>query len=156
MYSKDFALTITLRPKIYGYEPLEQFKRSFEYLQAAFPSDKFKATIVWELTPTGKNIHYHGFISILLGKASQGKPIDLVLVLQNRLRPYNHVLGLATFKEVLDHPGWKQYISKDINNNYDSLGEYAVCRDDYNMYPSGVFEYYAQREAEEGDKKENK
>jgi len=156
MYSKDLALTITLRLKLYGYEPLEQFKRSFEYLQAAFPSDKFKTTIVWELTPQGKNIHYHGFISLKLSKSSQGKPMDLGLILQNRLRPYNHVLGLATFKECLDFPGWKDYISKDINNNYDSLGEYSVCRDDYNLYPSGVFEYYAQRESERGDKKDDK
>lgn len=155
-YSKDYALTVTLRPKLYGYEPMDQLKKSIEYLKAAFPYPEYKTTIVWELTPQAKNIHYHGFISVALKETSQGKPIDLVLKLQNRLRPYNHVLGLSTFKEVQDYNVWKEYISKDINGNYDTFGEYSVCIDHYNMYPSGVFEYYAQRETENASEKTHK
>lgn len=145
-YSKDFAVTITLKPKLYGYEPMDQYKRSIEYVKAAFPEPEFRTTLVWELTPQAKNIHYHGFISVRLKESSQGKPIDLVLKLQNRLRPYNHVLGLSTFKEVTDYEIWKDYISKDIRQNYDTFSEYSVCMDHYNMFPHGVFEYYKQSE----------
>lgn len=123
-HSFDYAITITLRPKIYSKPYEDQFTETATNINRLFPSCRL--TLIAELTQT-ENIHYHGVISIPLSVGPS--PTKYFF---DQLRKLS-AIGKSECKQLMHWDTWKEYLNKDIKKNIDLNYFYPIVRDDYDL-----------------------
>lgn len=142
--SSQFALTITLHPRMYAQSVLHQRSYIQGILNQLICDQQADISAIVELTQSG-NIHVHAFIRVPL----QGKKGVNVLI-NNLFRKHSDV-GCICIKPISTYHGWLHYCLKDyhqtkveldsedpvITNN---MGDFSLLDDDVQMILNGVSE----------------
>lgn len=109
-YTIDYAVTVTLLPKLFKFDPVEQYINTVSILQDKL-NQYGEAVIIPELTPNNYNIHYHCIMKLRYNKSMKGKPLEYVI--KNIFRGSKY-FGHTVVKKVENHDGWMRYMFKDL------------------------------------------
>lgn len=107
-YSVDYALTVTLNPKLFRYDPPLQYRETHQALYQLLNTITDKFMMIPELTPQNQNVHYHGIIKIPLEGNKPSNYYIRNLFRQTKL--YGHIC----IKQIDDYDKWVEYIFKDL------------------------------------------
>ena len=102
------AITITLKPYLYGLSPREQFNRTIgkiARIMGIHPICNFVA----ELT-TSLNIHYHGWLTYNPKQLIAGTYVAQICALKKK---FGHIC-IKTLKTKEDLERWKNYCRKEV------------------------------------------
>lgn len=119
-YKLKYELTVTLKPCMYKYSAIEQYRMTRESIKVIVGD--YDSTIVAELTKTC-NVHYH----CLIGVPDNFSIKDKEKVV-NRIRNYNKTLGRFTFEQVRYEESFKAYLKKAIEETEEIIGN-PIVRD---------------------------
>lgn len=122
-----WAITITLKPKMYKYTLAEQHKMARDEMMIL--RKYYDVTIIAEITKSF-NIHYHGVAKIR----------DMTLLTMRGTVPCHitdmfrksNVIGFVNVKPYSDR-GWIRYIVKDTSVTVKDLQEHPVICDDLDI-----------------------
>lgn len=132
-YSVQYAVTLTLNPKLYKYEISDQYDKTRELVRDC----PFKVTCIAEST-SQYNLHYHCVMSVKLPVKDARKAIfDWHRKL---LKEFGKQMVV---KQIDDYQGWVDYLSKDLRKSSETLGRPPILRDDHGIFPLGMFPLYS-------------
>lgn len=131
-YTQQYAVTITMHPKVRKYTAEEQYERFahtvvIESLQKLFPSSKI--TLVCELTKS-HDLHFHGIISFNLAllRANQNVPRWF----RDKFR--NHAtVGFVLLKVIDNQEIWLDYILKTVTAFKEDLKLNPILIDEHGL-----------------------
>jgi len=126
-FSVDYALTITLLPKIYKYEPEQQYDLTYDHILRKLKSLTNYFTLVAEVTKS-INLHMHCIIKFPLIK---GKLWDKEIKKLFRQDPF---VGFTCMKQVEDFNGWVEYVRKDLDKSLQYLNRRPIIYDTYDVF----------------------
>lgn len=128
--SVDFSITVTLCPKLNRMDITKQYDYSaYEVEQTLKRIDYVDSlTLVAEITKNC-NLHFHGIIKFNIEKHKH-----IIYKFKNDLKEYNFLIGFIDIKQITDFPGWKEYISKDLQTTKEVIGRRPVLIDDFNCF----------------------
>lgn len=139
-YTQEYAVTVTLLPKVRKYTAVEQYDKYASevvaFITQTFPLSKL--TLVCELTKSF-DIHFHGSIRFSLNAIKNVKNICRFFTDKFRKHAF---IGYVCIKVVDNEPVWRQYISKTLKEFSDDVGRRPILRDDLIKYEIGMFEVY--------------
>jgi len=119
----NYSFTVTLKPRMYRYEPEKQYDETYRHLVIMLKSLSNHVTIVAECTKA-MNLHYHGIIELHTKKQWYSK-------FRN-----SDVFGFTTCREQYNDDGWITYISKELDETYKCLDRRPVVLDQYSVFTS--------------------
>lgn len=121
-----YSFTITLKPKIYKYEPYEQYDLATDNIHKILRTLCEKITLVAECTKS-YNIHYHGMCTFNKYKNFPLK--EWFSAFRNDL-----YVGFTKIEQTLNEERWTQYIKKDIYHTTNSINRRSIILDDINIF----------------------
>jgi len=107
--SQQYALTITLNPKLFTLDVLTQRNQLMSVLNGLIADEKLDLSIIVEFT-TSFNIHAHGFVKVPL-KVTRN-PMFLI---HDIFRKYKTVVGFICIKPITNYHTWLHYCLKDYH-----------------------------------------
>lgn len=130
--SIEYALTVTLNPKLYRFKPSEQYRLTQLGLDQMFEKTEWKISIIPEVTQN-YNIHYHCIVSAYnIKKYKKG----VVYSIHNKFRKMKHLYGYIYLKPITEFHIWQEYMVKDIEKTkqiIDMLPESNFERNDFEV-----------------------
>lgn len=115
-----FAVTLTVKPKLYRLPAEDQYKLVKEAVMGLFKQRNPKVTLIAEVTKQF-NIHFHALL-----QWDYASGVNYPRWFHNEALKYKD-LGFTCVKQAQDVDGWLTYISK--------APEY-IMKDDYFLFPS--------------------
>lgn len=128
-----YALTITLKPKMYNHQAEEQYDIAKPVI---YNMNLGEATVICELTKA-YNVHFHCLIEVnetATFKGPKGKLISFERYVCDKFRN-NPVIGFVYVKKCTDKSGWITYMLKDIEQTKQNIARQICVRDDFNLCP---------------------
>jgi len=107
--SQQYALTITLNPKLFTLDVLTQRNQLMSVLNGLIADEKLDLSVIVEFTQSF-NIHAHGFVRVPL-KLSRN-PIFLI---HDIFRKYKSLIGFIYIKPISEYHNWLHYCLKDYH-----------------------------------------
>lgn len=136
MGSVDYAITITLRPKLFQLDCVEQLKSGRqEIIKFLDKNPDIRCSLAYEFTKSF-NIHFHGTI----------KTVDMSYYTSFPKFIHDHfrkskVIGFICIKQIDNIESWTDYIIKDYENTRQIMNEFPTIRDDYNLLPDYLSQF---------------
>jgi len=130
-YSVDYAVTVSLNPRLYELKAEEQLLLTKTKILAILRHNHNKCTIVAEMTEA-RNIHYHCIMKV----AATNKSTNIIKYIHDRLRVAPTWFGKQRcIKQVDNYDKWIKYITKDVFRTNEELEECttSVINDDYGI-----------------------
>lgn len=122
--SQQYAITLTLNPKLFKLPPLLQRNALQGVLNELVGDEKLDLSVCCEFTQNG-NIHAHGFVRVPL--LNNKNPIYQI---NYAFKKHNDIMGYITVKPIDKYHGWLHYCLKDYEESKIELdGESPVCID---------------------------
>lgn len=126
--SVEYAITITLKPKLYDHDAVNQYDLTYIEVYKKCKSMCNKLTLVAETTKA-YNIHYHGIITFTL------KPnVNLMRMFTDAFRR-DKLFGYVNIKPIDNDEKWKEYIRKTLKEFRVDLNRPPVLCDDFVAIP---------------------
>lgn len=131
--SQQYAITLTLNPKLFKLSPLLQLNALHEVLNGLVGDEKLDLSICCEFTQNG-NIHAHGFVRVPLNGIGKKNPIYQI---NYAFKKYNDIMGYIMVKPIDSYHGWLHYCLKDYNESkieletenpiaIDNMGDFSI------------------------------
>lgn len=139
-YGVDYALTITLHPRLYKMLPDEQLAQSIPEIKKLLSN--YRYSLVYEFTKSF-NIHFHAIVSTCRTYSS------VSLHLHNQFRRSKYC-GNIYVRQIEDWDKWVNYLKKDLSSTRKLNNLYPVIQDDYSCLP-GIYELIQQEQCLEKD-----
>lgn len=134
-WSVDYAVTITLKPKMRRLNAEEQFARLAHYFVNHWGVNKgIKATLIAELHKS-YDVHLHGIISINLDSLDT-KYLKRPMRYVHDMFRKSDLVGYVVIKQVEHYNIWCEYIMKGLgvgNEVSEAIGAYPTILDDYKI-----------------------
>jgi len=119
---KQYALTLTLNPKMYQHKPKTQYKRSVHYLNGVIIKEKLDFPYMYpELTPAN-NVHYHG--TWVTSHTNWFYANNYI----HELFRNDPVIGYIKLVELDKPDGWLEYCTKQQETIEDLLTKYTFAK----------------------------
>lgn len=129
-----YNFTVTLNPKMFEKDPIEQLNNSQSILVNVLRKEihVVKMTVVAELTQTC-NIHYHGIMTVNLNRIS-GLVVNKFYNVF-RKKDIRKTFGMTRCHQTQFDEASKQYLVKDLMLTYSLLHKtcYPIIHDDYKV-----------------------
>lgn len=146
--TQQYAFTVTLKPHLYDDPAETQYDKTYEVLKVMLRKISHQFTLVAELTKNA-NLHYHGIITFENRSKNIVKywydQFKSIVKAYKKLHPYGDkgiLFGFTNIKPITEYSVWIEYISKDIKLTNESLGRLPIIIDDFNCFPTGLFQTY--------------
>jgi len=125
-----YSFTITLKPHLYKFTNTEQFDLTSDLLVKDLSNMGItKVTMIAENTQSF-NIHYHGVITWFL---TCGTMKDIRNRFIDSFRRHKNI-GFVNIKQIDDEVGWKNYISKELEETYINTDRRPILKDDFDYF----------------------
>lgn len=136
-YSVKYAFTVTLKPNMYRHAAEKQYEDTYKSL---FKNLEMlgKVTIVAEITKN-YNIHYHGIIRFAMCFT---KHTNLMKAFVDSFRTTKSY-GFVNIKQIIDEPGWIDYISKSLPDTMESIKWRPIVIDQLDIFNESTRAKYA-------------
>lgn len=109
--SVDYALTVTLNPKVFRSVPPMQYRETYSALEMILHDNGYKYVIIPELTPKNQNVHYHIILKTYI--LPEYKKKGLMYHIRNLFRN-TKLFGYIDLKQCDDTQGWIKYMLKEL------------------------------------------
>lgn len=127
-FSEPMAVTLTLQPRWYRFEPDEQLALFMAHFQLKYATKPWlKSSVIAELT-NRKNVHFHCLFSINEKKLIASK-YSLKTVITNLFRR-DRFIGFIQVTDIVNLAGWVEYMRKDMQT---SELKYQVINDNFEI-----------------------
>lgn len=107
LMSQQFAITLTLNPKLFKHNVLQQRSILQGTINTIDASNKCTLGLCCEITQNG-NIHAHGFVKVPL----EGKK-NPIFRIHDVFRPYMDIIGFICIKPITTYHNWLHYCLKE-------------------------------------------
>lgn len=131
-FTQAYAFTLTLKPKLFTKIAEEQYDISYYHAYLSLLKLTSKVTLVAELTKNA-NIHYHGVIQFPINKYR-----NINKMFKDTYRN-DKLIGFVDIKVMVDEPGWKEYLNKDIEGFKQTMLRPPVIVDTHDFFPKNTF-----------------
>jgi len=123
-----YAFTVTLKPKPYFLLMAEdQYDDTAMPLAEHLRAIGLKFTLVSELTKNF-NIHYHGIITLPLGKDVNVRKKFVDSFRRSKL------FGFVKIDQITNEEGWIDYIGKSLDEVYNAIHRRPIIKDDFEIF----------------------
>lgn len=119
----EFAITITLLPKMYKKPLEEQYDESISEIEKLSLDESFTISLIAEITKQ-HNVHYHGKIQTNTKGRDRSFLSHIYNIFRNRT-----TTGFISVKEINDDIAWESYCVKNIEETHKHMDRPVVATD---------------------------